>query len=71
MWFRQFTKYVTKTYHKVWGYPNSTEHDTQLIAYLISNQAVLYRTRGGTCCPRVSTPKIQSLADLSITNHIT
>jgi hypothetical protein len=31
-------------------------------AFLISQQAVLYRTRGGTCCPRVSTPMIRSLA---------
>jgi hypothetical protein len=34
-------------------------------------QAVSYRTRGGTCCPGVSTPMTQSLANLSMTNHIT
>jgi hypothetical protein len=71
MWFRQFTKYVTKTDHKVWCHPHSTEHDTQPIAYLIGKQVIPYRTRGGTCCPGVSTPKIQSLADSSMTNHIT
>jgi hypothetical protein len=71
MWFRQFTKYVTKTDHKVWCHPHSTEHDTQPIAYLISEQAIPYQTRGGACCPRGSTPKIQSLADSSMTNHIT
>jgi hypothetical protein len=71
MWFRQFTKYVTKTDHNVWCHPHSTEHDTQPMAYLISKQAVSYRTRGGTRCRRVSTTKIQSLADLSMTNHIT
>jgi hypothetical protein len=71
MWFRQFTKYVTKTDHEVWCHPHLTEHDTQPIAYLISKQAVPYRTRDGTCCPGVSTPKIRSSADLSMTNHIT
>jgi hypothetical protein len=70
MCFSQFTKYVTKTDHKVWCHPYSTEHDTQPIAYLISKQVIPYRTRGGTCCLRVSTPKIQSLADSSMTNHI-
>jgi hypothetical protein len=71
MWFRQFTKYVAKTDHKVWCHPDSTEHDTQPIAYLISKQAIPYRTRGGTCYPRVSTPKIRPLVDSSMTNHIT
>jgi hypothetical protein len=71
MWFRQFTKYATKNDHKVWCYPHSTEHDTQPIAYLFSKQAVPYRTRGDTCCHGVSTPKIQCLADLSMTNHFT
>jgi hypothetical protein len=66
MWFSQFTKYVTKTYHKVWYHPHSTEHDTQPTSYLISKQGVPYRTRGGTCCPRVSTPKIRSLVDSSL-----
>jgi hypothetical protein len=71
MWFRQFTKYVTMTDHKVWCHPHSTEHDTQPIAYLISKQVISYRTRGATCCPGVSTPKIRSLADSSMTSHIT
>jgi hypothetical protein len=39
-------------------------------AFLISQQAVPYRTRGCTCCPGVSTPKIRSLADSSMTSHI-
>jgi hypothetical protein len=47
------------------------EHDTQPIAYLISKQAVPYWTHGDTCYPRVSTAKIQSLADLSMTSHVT
>jgi hypothetical protein len=71
MWFRQFTKNVTKTDNKVWCHPHSTEHDTQPIAYPIIKQAIPYRTRGGTCCPGVSTPKNQSLANSSMTNHIT
>jgi hypothetical protein len=71
MWFRPFAKYVTKTYHKVWCHPHSIEHDTQPIAYLISKQAIPYWTRGSTCCPGVSTPKIRSLAYSSMINHIT
>jgi hypothetical protein len=71
MWFRQFTKYVTKTDHKVWCHPHSIEHDTQPITYLISKQDIPYQTHRGTCCPGVSTPKIRSLADLSMTNRIT
>jgi hypothetical protein len=71
MWFRQFTKHVTKYDHKVWCRPHSTEHDTQPIAYLISKQVIPYRICGGTCCHEVSTPKIQSLADLSMINHFT
>jgi hypothetical protein len=61
MWFRQFIKYVTKYNHKVWCHPHSKEHDTHPIAYLISKQAIPYQTRGGTCYPGVSTPKIRSL----------
>jgi hypothetical protein len=71
MWFRQFTKYVTKYDHKVWCHPHSTEHDTQSIVFLISKQAVPYWTRGDKSCPEGSTPKIRSLADSSVTNHIT
>jgi hypothetical protein len=67
MWFKQFTK----TDHKDRSHPHSTEHDKQSIAYLISKQAVPYWTRGGTCCPGVSTHKIWSLAYSSMTNHIT
>jgi hypothetical protein len=70
MWFRQFTKNVTKTGHKDRSHPHSIEHDTQPIAYLISKQVVPYRTCGGTCCPGESTPKIRSLADPSMTSHI-
>jgi hypothetical protein len=46
-------------------------HDTQPIVFLISKQAIPYRTCGGICCPVVSTPKIRYLADSSMTNHIT
>jgi hypothetical protein len=60
-----------KTDHKEWSHSYSTEHDTQPTSYLISKQAIPYQTRGGTCCRGVSTPKIQSLADSSMTNHIT
>jgi hypothetical protein len=63
MWFKQFTKNVTKTDHKEESHPHLTKHDTQPTTYLISKQAVPYQTRGGTYCPEVSTPKIQSLAD--------
>jgi hypothetical protein len=71
IWVRRFTNYVTKYDHKVWCHPHSTEHDTQPIVFLITKQVVPYQTHGGTCCPRVSTPKIRSLVDLSMTNHIT
>jgi hypothetical protein len=67
MWFRQFTK----TDHKDRSHPHWTEHDTQPIAYLISKQVVPYRTCGGTSYPGVSTPMIRSLADSSMTSHIT
>jgi hypothetical protein len=71
MWFRQFTKNVTKTDHKEGSHPHSTKHDTQPTPYLISKQVIPYRTRAGTCCPGVSTPKIRSLVDSSMTSHIT
>jgi hypothetical protein len=71
MWFRQSTQKVTQMGHIDRSHPHSTEHDTQPIAYLISKQAILYRTCGGTCYPRGSTPKIRSLPDSSMTNHIT
>jgi hypothetical protein len=38
---------------------------------LISRQVVPYRTRGITCYPGVPTPKTRSLADSSMTVHIT
>jgi hypothetical protein len=49
--------------------PHSSEQDTQPIVFPISKQAAPYQTRGGTCCPRVSTPKIRSLIDSSTTCH--
>jgi hypothetical protein len=71
MWFKLFTQNVTHTGHTDNSHPHSIEHDTQPIAYLISKQAIPYHSRGGTCCPGGSTPKIQSLADLSMTSHHT
>jgi hypothetical protein len=65
MWFRQITKYVTKND----AHPHPTEQDTQPIAVLISKQVIPYQTCGDTCCPRVSTPEIESLADSSTTYH--
>jgi hypothetical protein len=62
---------VHKVCHKVWCHPHSTEHETKPIAFLISKQAIPYWTCGGTYYPRVSIPKISSLADPSMTNHIT
>jgi hypothetical protein len=52
-------------------FPHTTEQDLKPTASLISKQTVSYRTRGGTCYPRVSTPKTRSLADLSMTIHNT
>jgi hypothetical protein len=48
---------------------HSSEQGTLLISSIISKQVIPYWTRGGTCCPEVSTPKTRSLADLSMTNH--
>jgi hypothetical protein len=48
---------------------HSSEKDTPPIVFLISKQAAPYPKHGGTCCPRVFTPKIQSLVDLSTTCH--
>jgi hypothetical protein len=42
---------------------------TEPIAFPISREAIPYQTRGGTCCPRVSTLKIRSLADSRTTCH--
>jgi hypothetical protein len=71
MWFRQFTQNVTQMGHTDRSHSHSTEHDTQPIAYLISKQAIPYRTHDGTCCLGGSTPKIRYLADSSMTSHIT
>jgi hypothetical protein len=51
--------------------PHTAEQDSLPTTSLISKQVIPYRTREGTCCPRVSTPKTRSLANLSMTNHIT
>jgi hypothetical protein len=48
-----------------------TKQDSQPTTSLISKQVVPYRTCDNTCCPGVSTPKAQSLAYSSMTNHIT
>jgi hypothetical protein len=48
---------------------HSSEQGTLPTISLISKQIVPYRTRGDTCCHRVSTTKTRSLADSSITNH--
>jgi hypothetical protein len=50
---------------------HSSEQGTLHTASLISKQGVPYRTPGGTCCPGVSTHKIWTLADSSMTIHIT
>jgi hypothetical protein len=61
LWVKCFTKYDANLH--------STEQDTLPIVLLISKQAILYQTHGDTCCPRVSTPKIQFLPDSSTTYH--
>jgi hypothetical protein len=68
---RPLLHHVVQAFHKEGSHPHSTEHDTQPTSHLISKQAILYWTRGGTCCSRVSTRKIQFLADSSMTSHIT
>jgi hypothetical protein len=50
---------------------HSSEQGKLPTTSLISKQVVPYRTHGGTYCPRVSTSMTQSLADSSMTNHIT
>jgi hypothetical protein len=50
---------------------HSSEQGTLPTAPLISKQAIPYRTRGVTYCLVVSTPMTPSLADSSMTNHIT
>jgi hypothetical protein len=49
---------------------HSSEQGTRPTTSLFSKQAIPYRTHGDTCCPEVSTHKIWSLADSSMTNHI-
>jgi hypothetical protein len=69
--------HVVQVDHKIYhmydtknkAHPHSIEQYTQPITFLISKQAVPYWTRGGTCCPRVPTPKIRPLADLSTICH--
>jgi hypothetical protein len=46
---------------------HSFEQGTLRTISLIIKQAIPYQTRGGTCCPGVSTPKTQSLANSSMT----
>jgi hypothetical protein len=50
---------------------HSSEQGTLPTTSLISKRAVLYWTHDGTCYPGVSTPMTRSLADSSMTNHIT
>jgi hypothetical protein len=48
---------------------HSYEQSTLPTTSLIIKQTIPYRTHFNTCCPGVSTPKTQSLADSSMTNH--
>jgi hypothetical protein len=50
---------------------HSSERGTLPTASLIIKQVIPYQTRGGTYCPGVSTLMTRSLADSSMTNHIT
>jgi hypothetical protein len=50
---------------------HSSEQGTLHTTSQISKQAVPYRTHGGTCCPGVSSPMTQFLADSSMTNYFT
>jgi hypothetical protein len=50
---------------------HSSEQGTFPTTSLIIKQVVPYRTRDGTYYPGVSTPMTRSIADLSMTNHIT
>jgi hypothetical protein len=52
-------------------FSHTAEQDSQPTSSLISKQVVPYRTRGGTYWSGVSTPKIRSSADSSMTNYIT
>jgi hypothetical protein len=48
---------------------HSSEKGTLLTTSQISKQAVPYWTRGGTCCPQVSTPKTRSLVTMNCEGH--
>jgi hypothetical protein len=50
---------------------HTAEQDSQPTTSLIGKQSVPYQTCGSTCCSGVYTPKTRSLADSSLTNHIT
>jgi hypothetical protein len=50
---------------------HSSEQDTHPTTSLISKQVIPYQTRGDICCLGVSTPKTRSLANSSMTIHIT
>jgi hypothetical protein len=52
-------------------FTHTTKQDSQPTTSLIIKQAISYRTHGDTYCPGVSTPKTQSLAGSSMTNHNT
>jgi hypothetical protein len=58
-----------------WANDNATSHSSEQYTLPttshISKQVIPYRTRDDTCYPGMSTPKIQSLADSSMTNHNT
>jgi hypothetical protein len=58
-------------HHMLCVFPHTIEQDSQPTTTLSGKQVIPYRTRGGTCSHVVSTSKIQSLADSSMTNHIT
>jgi hypothetical protein len=66
-WLEPLLHLVDQITSDVFSY--TTEQDSQPIAALISKQVIPYRTRGDTCCPRLSTPKIWCLADSSMTIH--
>jgi hypothetical protein len=67
-WLKPLCTLWIRSYSASFPTPSS---ETQPTASLISKQVVPYRIRGGTYCPWVPTPKTHSLADSSMTNHIT
>jgi hypothetical protein len=52
-------------------FPHNAKQDSPPTTSLISKQVVPYQRHGGTCSHGVSTPKIWSLADSNMTDHIT